>query len=178
MASDSIARNYVYALFREDGVTPFYIGIGRGTRWLQHERQAYRNRTHKDRIILRMQESGLTEIPKVKLVEGLTFREAAVIERDLILLIGRKPIGPLSNLTDGGEGLNNPAEEVRQKLRDARKHFRHTEASKAKIGAAGRGKKYGPRSDELKKRLSEANKGFRHTPEAIAKIVAAGTGRK
>jgi hypothetical protein len=49
MAASDIAQNYVYALFREDGVTPFYIGIGKGSRWLAHEKYAWRNRGYKAR---------------------------------------------------------------------------------------------------------------------------------
>jgi hypothetical protein len=94
---------YVYALFRADGVTPFYIGKGRQYRINIHERTAKRETTHKDRIIQGMQARGET-IPKAKLIEGLTDAQAKQIEIDLIQLIGRWPKGPLANLTKGGDG--------------------------------------------------------------------------
>ncbi len=106
---------YVYALFREDGITPFYIGKGRGRRIVIHERDAPRMSSHKDRIIQNMLKAGITSIPKVKLLEDLTDPLAKQIEMDLIQLIGRWPTGPLANLTKGGDGVANLSEESRAK---------------------------------------------------------------
>lgn len=104
---------YVYALLRADGQTPFYIGKGRANRWLIHEKEAPRKTSHKDRIINRMLAAGLEEIPKLKLVEGLTDDDAKRIEIDLIALIGRYPKGSLANLTNGGDGVAKLAPESR-----------------------------------------------------------------
>ncbi len=106
---------YVYALFREDGITPFYIGKGRGTRIEIHERDAPRFSSHKDRIIQNMIAAGIASIPKCKLIENLADPEAKQIEVDLIQLIGRWPKGPLANLTSGGDGVENLAPESRAK---------------------------------------------------------------
>lgn len=105
---------YVYALFRADGVTPFYIGKGRGNRINVHERNAPRETSHKDRIIQGMQARGET-VGKAKLIEGLTDPEAKQIESDLIQLIGRYPKGPLTNLTKGGDGVSDLAPDSRAK---------------------------------------------------------------
>ncbi len=106
---------YVYALFREDGITPFYIGKGRGRRIVIHERDAPRMTSHKDRIIQNMFKAGITSIPKVKLLENLADPIAKQIEMDLIQLIGRWPTGSLANLTKGGDGVADLSEESRAK---------------------------------------------------------------
>lgn len=106
---------YVYALFREDGATPFYIGKGRGNRIDIHERQAHRFTSHKDRIIQNMRAAGVRDIPKAKLIEGLTDPEAKDIEVTLIYLLGRWPHGPLANLTNGGDGVSDLSPESKAK---------------------------------------------------------------
>lgn len=117
MAENPISRreSYVYALYQRDGATPFYIGIGTGKRWLIHERDAKRGVSRKDRIIAKMQIDGFSEIPKRKLISGLTRIEAASIEVALIAAIGRSPNGPLVNHTRGGDGAGDLSEEARAK---------------------------------------------------------------
>jgi hypothetical protein len=105
---------YVYALFRTDGQTPFYIGKGRGNRINIHEKNAHRETSHKDRIIQGMHARGEI-VGKRFLVDGLTDPEAKQIESILIQLIGRWPAGPLANLTSGGDGVANLAPESRAK---------------------------------------------------------------
>src|SRR5258708_40185602 len=104
---------YVYALFRENSV-PFYIGMGHGNRWLNHERWAVRGQTsHKDNIICKMRSAGI-EVPKVKLEENLTKAQAVDLEIHLISILGREPNGPLTNLTKGGDGICDLPEEKRR----------------------------------------------------------------
>lgn len=102
---------YVYALYRDEYVTPFYIGKGCGQRWLVHEKEAYRFTCRKSRVIQSMWKAGRYEIPKRKLAEGLTDDEAKALEIKLIAEIGRVPNGPLVNHTDGGDGNSNPSPE-------------------------------------------------------------------
>ncbi|MFM0044134.1 GIY-YIG nuclease family protein [Paraburkholderia sediminicola] len=106
---------YVYALYREDGITPFYIGKGKGARWTHHERWAKRGRSHKDNIICEIKDRGVS-VPRVKLHEGLTDMEARALEIELIAKIGRYPNGPLTNLTAGGDGVIDLPKEVRQRV--------------------------------------------------------------
>ena len=73
------------------------------------------------------------------------------------------------NLTDGGEGLQNPNNEIRQKISASRKgkpRFlgrTHTSNTKQKISESHKGEKnpnFGkPRSEETKRKISAAKKG-------------------
>lgn len=107
------APYYVYALFRQDG-SPFYIGMGKGDRWISHERRATKRETHKDRLICSMISAGY-ELPKVKIREQLTKAEAVLMEIALISAIGREPSGPLINQTAGGDGVVDLPEETRRR---------------------------------------------------------------
>lgn len=113
MTDPSIPRTdyYVYALFREDGETPFYIGKGRGKRMDRHEKELDGLNPHKDNIIRKVV-TALGHLPKAKLVVGLTNEMAIRIEKDIIRLIGRRS---LANLTDGGEGLNPSPEGIERR---------------------------------------------------------------
>jgi hypothetical protein len=88
---------YIYIYFRPNGV-PCYVGKGRGRRWRDHFR-ATRN-PHLANII----KTAGGEIPVAKIHVGLSEAQAFQFEVALIKAIGRKPAGPLVNLTDGGEG--------------------------------------------------------------------------
>ena len=103
MTDPSIPRTdyYVYALFREDGQTPFYIGKGCGRRVVRHEREqagrgnSARQQTTKEVI------AAIGHLPTAILIDRLTNEAALLVERDLIRLIGRAPTGPLTNLKSG-----------------------------------------------------------------------------
>ena len=146
---------YVYILFREDG-HPFYVGYGQNDRWSVHEWDARRGRRGLRFNIIRKIQAAGSDVPKIKLHENLTEETAKQYERVLIQAIGRRPHGPLANLTDGGSGVSNPSPTVR-----------------AKISAAARNI-----SDETRARMSAGCLGRKHTPETRAKIKAAQVGKK
>jgi hypothetical protein len=106
--SDDAKVYYVYALFRPAGFEregiPFYIGKGKGKRWLDHEKvsEAHPNK-HLTAIVKKAKRLDL-EIPKIKIRENLTEQEAFEIEKAFIKAIGRGKNGPLVNMTDGGDG--------------------------------------------------------------------------
>jgi len=98
---------------------PFYVGKGHGVQWLVHlgvdQYKTYKS--YKLNKIRKIQSLGLE--PKIiKYKENLTEQEAFDLEKKLIKAIGRLDLGlgPLTNLTDGGEGFSNPSEEIRQKI--------------------------------------------------------------
>lgn len=87
---------------------PFYVGKGYGRRYLHHESSAVAGdgcNPHKSRKIRKIHRLG--NCVEVRLVKtGLSNRTASCLERRLIQVIGRSDLraGPLTNLTDGGEG--------------------------------------------------------------------------
>lgn len=117
MSDDSKTIFYVYVLFRPWDGSPFYVGKGKGRRWLDHK-HGRRNR-HLVNIFNKATSLNL-DIPKVKVRQNLTETEAFEIEKALIAAIGRKKNGgPLVNGTDGGEGTAGHVvpEDIRQRSR-------------------------------------------------------------
>src|SRR4029077_7924156 len=97
---------YVYVLFDHTG-KPRYIGKGKGDRWLKHG-------LHKERKInpfkakfMDQTLKVLSEVPKIKVAEDLSEKEALELESLLIKAIGRYPDGPLENLTDKMSGTTS-----------------------------------------------------------------------
>lgn len=111
--------HYVYVLCRADG-TPFYVGKGVGSRVFHHEAEARTTErlTHKLNLIRACARRGE---PIGYCIESSFTEEADAHarERELIALFGRHDLGlgPLTNQTDGGEGVSNPSEESRERRR-------------------------------------------------------------
>lgn len=111
---------YVYALLdpRKPGpfrygrwvfnYEPFYIGKGHGDRAYHHKVDHRENyNLFKTNIINKLHKSGLEHLTVVK-KWGLTDKQSMDLEVKLISLIGRRNLkdGPLTNLTNGGEGCS------------------------------------------------------------------------
>lgn len=94
---------------------PFYVGKGFNNRINIHIKEAKQiiendieptGNKHKLNTIIKIINNGFEPI-RVKLYENITNESACRVEKYLISLIGRNDLhkGPLTNMTDGGEGL-------------------------------------------------------------------------
>lgn len=169
---------YVYALFRDITGIPFYIGKGRGNRWHCHEREARKGACGRKYAIIRDMLTRSIRIIKVKLHEGLTHEIAHEYETALIAAIGRHPLGPLTNLTDGGDGgacgARLSPETIAKRSATQRGAKRSAEA-RANISAACIGRRHSP---ETIAKIKSLKAGTRPTPEAIAKRASLNRGSK
>jgi hypothetical protein len=108
---------YVYILSRPDG-TPFYVGCGRGVRIKGHRKESRTPaKSPKLDIIRSIEAEG--DYVRYQIDSWHDTTDAAVErEIELIYQIGRSDqgYGPLTNLTDGGHGVANVRQEVRDSL--------------------------------------------------------------
>ena len=154
---------YVYQHVRLDTNEVFYIGVGKENKRASEKRG--RNK-HWHHIVNKVGYS--IEI----IAEGITWEEACQKEKELIGHYGRKDLGlgPLVNMTDGGEGVpgvKRPpfSKEHRQKISEYRKSIKGqkrkpiSEEHKQKISVAQIGKKK-PHSEETKLKMSITRTGI------------------
>ena len=160
------SRYYVYALldprkpgcFKYNGILgafthePFYVGKGQGYRHYYHlnEKEDSTGNIFKYRKIKNIEKTGLKVIA-VKIFGNLSNEEALEKERLVISIIGRKIIigGPLTNLTDGGEGSVG---------------YKHTQKAKDLIIASNKKRDVSEKT-KLKISMGVKNSGFEHTNE-------------
>jgi hypothetical protein len=151
---------YIYVLFRENGF-PFYVGKGKGSRWTQHEWKSNRENSRKRAAIEQILAAGI-DVPKIKLHENLTEETARAYEKALIAAIGRddKGVGPLVNMTDGGEGISG---------------YKHTPEYSARMSALRKGRKQPTFSKKHRAKISESARN--RSPEHAAKLLEAARNR-
>jgi len=120
---------------------PFYIGVSyRKDRLNEHFWKNQSNNFKQAVIDKILKEGYLKENMVSVLLKNLTKEEAFEKEKELISLIGRrnKNLGPLTNLSSGGEGTYKLSQEQREelklqcKLNPSFKNKKHTEESKEK----------------------------------------------
>ena len=158
-------KYYIYSICYPTTEEPFYIGVAKitkhcpmGYRPKKHINEAIRYRDgkitkganlHKLRTILKILE--MDEYPMIKVLEEKLNKEDALRrERENIVAIGRRDMGtgPLTNLTDGGEGSFNMSTEGKNRIAD----FHRTRPSPLK------GKKLGPYDRSRVDKAAEASK--------------------
>lgn len=87
---------------------PFYVGKGKYNRSNQHIKESHKSTNRlKVNILNKIKSAGLTPII-IKLYDNITEHSSIRFEKYLIKLIGRRDLklGPLSNLTSGGDGIS------------------------------------------------------------------------
>ncbi|WP_372724173.1 GIY-YIG nuclease family protein [Immundisolibacter sp.] len=110
--------SYTYVLRRPAG-EPFYVGKGIGFRVLNHEIEADGDgKSYKLNVIRQIRAQGGEILYEIDLFHP-NETEALARERALIMSIGRAEfgLGPLTNLTDGGEGPSNRSPMSKEKHR-------------------------------------------------------------
>lgn len=150
---------YVYEYLREDG-TPYYIGKGKGNRAFDADHCVKVPPRNRIRFV----------------AENIPELEALRMEKELILLHGRKDLGTgiLRNLTTGGDGPT-PGPVTRARLSEAATNRVVSDDTRAKLSAAKKGKKpnnYGKKCNYPSNRKWDRSGdkhplfGMTHSPEA------------
>lgn len=160
---------YVYLLFREDGITPFYVGKGTGRRVLSHSclSENLRGKGHIKEAIARKVITKIGHVPFEILYDGLTEAEAFDLERQLIAKHGRiiDGSGILANMTVGGEGASGVRQSQQSRQKKSLSHMKpETRRQKSQRLRETFAK------PEVKKKLSEAQKRIRKDPIVAEKL--------
>lgn len=127
---------------------PFYIGKGTDGRMFSHIKNAKKSKNGKHPLydkIKKIYSDGYE--PKIlKIKEKLIEQEAFNFEIHLINIIGRKDLnrGPLTNLTDGGQGKSRKGwkhkKETKEKIKLKHVGMKHTVESLEKMSNSQKGK--------------------------------------
>jgi hypothetical protein len=183
---------YVYVLFDRHGI-PFYVGMGKGKRWLEHEYGKNLKKPFSRNSVIKETVATLGEVPKIKIAERLSHTEAIALEITFIAAIGRRPGGPLYNISPGGDGVNpESAQLIAAKLKGRKQspelvskriaarllNGRKIRVTPEAIAARAAGHRGLKRSPETRARMSAAQKGRTFTDEQRQKISKTLSGRK
>jgi len=160
---------------------PFYVGKGNGDRCKAHIR-LYGENKFKDNKIKKILSLGLNLI-SLKIYENLSEKESFDNELNLINIIGRSnlKLGPLTNLTNGGEGVSGAVYSPEIKLKKslavslANRDRKWTDEAKLKVAESNKGRKH---TDETRLKISKANKGKKRTDECNKKQSLSRIGKK
>jgi hypothetical protein len=155
---------------------PFYVGKGKGSRYKHHFAKSARENetnTFKLRVIKKIEKLGLVPIV-IFMRTNINENDAFITEKQLIRDIGRRDLGlgPLTNLTDGGEGASGIiySDKMKEKRRGKNngmygthrfgvlnpfygKH--HTEEYKAKMSGVGNPMFGKHHTEESRQKLSD-----------------------
>jgi hypothetical protein len=115
---------YVYHLIDPLTNTPFYIGKGYGNRMYHHEKDVLKNihPNNNSHLFYKIKKvlNNCGKINYKKIIENIDEQTALLEEMKEIKRIGRSNlgVGPLCNLTDGGEGVSGLkfSDETRHKM--------------------------------------------------------------
>jgi len=169
---------YVYLHRRVTDGRVFYVGKGSGPRaWVWNNRNPYWVNTKR--------KHGLeVEIALCDLTEANAFSEEKRLIEEL------RALGePLTNMTDGGEGMSGyvytdehraaisaaskgrvRSTEAIERWRQARAGWKHSDDTRAKLSEILSGRVMGPPTEETRAKISSSNTGKKHSAETRAKI--------
>jgi len=159
---------------------PFYIGKGHGRRCFTHLRRIknLENNHLKNKILKILAEFSKENFKRYILIikDNLSEEDALKLETSLIETIGRADLkkGPLTNLTNGGDGLKGISEETREKMRIAKLGGTLSAEHRKKISVANLGRK---QSTDSKRRISEKHIGMKASKESKRKMSEAKKGK-
>lgn len=143
---------YTYVYFDVQRQEPFYVGKGKNARAWDHLKSEKRSEfIHRLRKMIRNSNN-----PRISIYAGFDNELSSLVEMELISKYGRKDLGlgPLLNLTDGGEGAAGR---------------KASDAHRANMSKAKKGQKY---SEEASKNYRAASIGRTYTAERNAKVSA------
>ncbi len=154
--------NFKYGCF-EFSHEPFYVGKGHKERMYEHlynfslEKYKHTYRIRKIKKIINLGYD-LKDGFIIKIADNLLNNDSCEFEINLIKIIGRKDLGygPLTNTTDGGEGVSGRVvnEQTKKKMSESQIGKKHNDKTKTKIGEYFRNRP----SPKKGKKLSEKQK--------------------
>lgn len=157
---------YTYGEFITFLYEPFYVGKGAGNRMFAHFRERLlkydKNKWKTNKIKKLLLKYGGSEIAMRINTHLPDYIVKNCVEPFLITIIGRrdKHTGPLTNMTDGGDGSNGRniphTEEWKRRMSVIMTGKTHSEETRQKISQVKTGVPLGPFSDEHKQKLSIA----------------------
>jgi hypothetical protein len=167
---------YVYGDYSFD-FEPFYIGKGTGYRKNGHLKESsLKENSYKNNKIKKIIKE-TNDVPVILMLQSeITEQNALSLEKKFVALIGRSDLhkGPLTNLTDAGDGPSNYSQETKNKISKSNTGKKASIETKFKLSESRTGEKnpmfgrkgkdapgYGRKmSDEEKQHLSNIKKGI------------------
>lgn len=162
---------YTYGNFITFFYEPFYIGKGKDNRLYEHLNEKEYNTLNKHKFNTIKKIKNNNEYPMIlKILDNIEEKLSLQYEEFLIKLIGRNSsnLGPLTNLTDGGEGVGSywrgrklSEERIKQiKVLTSGENNgmfgkKHSQDSKDKIRIKAKGRKGTKHTEDHKKYISE-----------------------
>jgi len=112
-----LSRDFYVYIYRNPlkGNEPFYVGKGKNDRMLHHLKSKKKDNLHKYYTIQKIRKETRND-PLIEIyVDNLLEEDALSVEKNLIKFYGRRDnkTGVLTNMTDGGEGVNGWSDELK-----------------------------------------------------------------